>query len=56
MIKGLENTNRHWRSFSAWQYKEVYDHYLEEGGVALKSGGAEGSHRTQAGPEMDIGE
>lgn len=30
--------------------------YLKKGGMALQLGRAEGSHRTQAGPEMDIGE
>lgn len=28
---------------------------LEEGGVALQLGGAEGSHWTQVGPEVDVG-
>lgn len=35
---------------------EQLKHYLKEGGMALQLGGAEGSHRTEAGPEMDIGE
>lgn len=30
--------------------------YLEEGGVTLQLGGAERSHRTQVGPEVDVGE
>lgn len=34
----------------------VHENYLEEGGMALELGGAEGSHWTQAGPEVDTGE
>ena len=35
---------------------EKNEPYLEEFGVALQVGGAQRSHRAQAGPEMNIGE
>ncbi len=40
----------------AYMNTEQPKHYLEEGGMALQLGRAEGSHWTQAGPELDIRE